>query len=60
MPKTVILLYENSFQRQMASHSPLKIALILLTLAAFVVVAAVNALAATSDGGGKFSQIFLY
>lgn len=41
-------------QKPMATHSALKIALIVLTLLAFVVVAAVNALAATSDGGGVF------
>ncbi|XP_053409124.1 uncharacterized protein LOC123561480 isoform X2 [Mercenaria mercenaria] len=38
----------------MASHSPLKIALIVLTLLAFAVVAAINALAATSNGEGIF------
>ena len=42
----------------MATHSPIKITLIVFTLLAFVLVAAINALAATSDGGGK-NFIFL-
>lgn len=43
-------------QKTMVAHSPLKIALIILTLAAFVIVAAFNGLAAASNGGGVFKN----